>query len=206
MDKDSSPRLLVATRNLGKAREYSQLLRDIPFEVVTLEQVGVDEEVEETGSTFEENARLKADAYASLSGLLTLADDSGLEVDALGGEPGVRSARYAGPEATDRDRVDLLLSILKDVKWGDRTGRFRCVIAIARPSGEVKTVTGKVEGFIQDAPKGDDGFGYDPVFYVPHLGKTIAELSTDEKNGISHRGQAARKALALLESMLKAGI
>jgi XTP/dITP diphosphohydrolase len=206
MDKDSSPRLLVATRNLGKAREYSQLLRDIPFEVVTLEQVGVDEEVEETGSTFEENARIKADAYASLSGLLTLADDSGLEVDALGGEPGVRSARYAGPEATDQDRVDLLLINLKDVAWEDRTGRFRCVIAIARPSGEVDTVTGKVEGFIQDAPKGDDGFGYDPVFYVPHLGKTIAELSTDEKNGISHRGQAARKAVALLECMLKAGI
>jgi XTP/dITP diphosphohydrolase len=196
-------KLLVATRNPGKVREYKQLLRDIPFEVTSLEQVGVMDEVEETGGSFEENACIKARTYADLSGLLTLADDSGLEVDALGGAPGVRSARYGGTGASDEDRVALLLENLKDVAWEDRTGRFRCVIAIACPSGEVKTVTGVVEGFIQYEPMGANGFGYDPIFYLPHLALTTAELSLEEKNSLSHRAQAARKAVVLLESVSK---
>ena len=195
-------KLLVATRNPGKAREFKELLRDLPLETISLEQAGVFEEVEETGDSFEENACIKAKAYAALSGLLTLADDSGLEVDALGGGPGVKSARYGGPGATDEDRVLLLLKNLEEVAWEDRTGRFRCVIAIARPSGEVRTVTGVVDGIIQYEPKGDNGFGYDPVFYLPHLGRTTAELSLEEKNGLSHRAQAARKAVVLLGSML----
>ena len=204
--EEQEPRvLLVATRNPGKAREYEQLLRGIPFQVTSLDEIGLAEEVEETGSSFEENACIKARAYSALSGLLTLADDSGLEVDALGGEPGVKSARYGGLGSSDEDRVELLLKNLKDVPWEQRTGRFRCVIAIARPPGEVETVTGVVEGIIQYKPKGANGFGYDPVFYLPHLGRTTAELSLEEKNELSHRGQAAKKAVGLLSSALSYG-
>ena len=194
-------KLLVATRNPGKAQEFKRLLQGVPFQITSLEEEGVAEEVEETGHTFEDNARLKARAYAELTGLFTLADDSGLEVDALGGGPGVKSARYGGLGLTDEGRVELLLKNLKDVPWEGRTGRFRCVIAVVRPSGEAETVTGAVEGVIQYAPKGSNGFGYDPVFYLPHLGKTTAELSLEEKNGISHRGQAARKAVELLKEL-----
>ena len=194
------PRLLIATRNPGKVREYRQLLRDIPFEVTSLDEVGIVDEVEETGSTFEANACIKARVYAASSGLLALADDSGLEVDALDGSPGVKSARYGGPGLTDEGRVSLLLANMKNVKWEDRRGRFRCVIAVARPSGEPETVTGAVEGIIQYEPKGANGFGYDPVFYLPHLGLTMAEISLVEKNGLSHRAQAAGKAATLLKA------
>ncbi len=197
-------KLLLATTNSGKVREFEQLLRGIPFEITSLDQLGISEEVEETGTSFEENARLKAEVYAGLSGLLTLADDSGLEVDALGGEPGVVSARYGGPGISDGDRVELLLANLRQVPWQDRGGRFRCVIAVAWTSGRVETVTGEVEGIIQYEPKGANGFGYDPVFYLPQLGRTTAELSMEEKNVLSHRGQAARKAIVLLTSLLAA--
>ena len=198
--------LLVATRNSGKVREYSQLLNGIPFEVTSLEQAHVVEEVEETGDSFEENARLKAQVYGALSGLVTLADDSGLEVDALGGAPGVKSARYAGHGASDAERMALLLKNLQGVAWEDRVARFRCVIAIARPSGEVDTVAGVVEGVIQYEPKGKHGFGYDPVFYLPDLGRTMAELSLEEKNDLSHRAEAARKAVQLLKGISRQGL
>ena len=194
-------KLLVATRNPGKAREYRQLLRGVPFEITSLDEEGVAEDVEETGDSFEENASLKARAYLSLSGLPTLADDSGLEVDALRGGPGVKSARYGGDGLSDEDRVTLLLENLKSVAWQDRTGRFRCVIAIAWLSGEVKTVAGVVDGIIQYEPEGTGGFGYDPVFYLPHLGRTMAELTLEEKNGLSHRAQAAGKAVKLLRNI-----
>ena len=131
-------KLLVATRNPGKSREYRQLLRGIPFEVTSLDDEGVGEDVEEMGDSFEENACIKARAYAAYSDLLTLADDSGLEVDALGGAPRARSARYGGPGASDQDRVAILLENLKEVAWEDRKGRFRCIIAIARHSGVLK--------------------------------------------------------------------
>ena len=206
MEAKGIRKLLVATRNPGKVREFRQLLTGIPFEVTSLEQARLVEEVEETGSSFEENARIKARTYASLSGLLTLADDSGLEVDALEGAPGVQSARYGGPGIPDEERVTLLLENLKGVAWENRAGRFRCVIAIAQPSGEMETVTGVVEGVIQYEPKGNNGFGYDPVFYLPHLGRTTAEMSLEEKNGLSHRAQAARKAVALLKTSFKDGI
>lgn len=194
-------KLLVATTNPGKVREYTQLLSGVPYQITSLNQEGIVSEVEETGDTFEENACIKARAYSSLSGLLTLADDSGLEVDALGGEPGVRSARYGGVEGSDESRVELLLKNLKDVPWEARRGRFRCVIAIASPSGQMQTVSGTVEGIIQYEPKGSNGFGYDPVFHLPHLDRTMAELSLEEKNELSHRSQAARKAAPLLMSM-----
>ena len=194
------PKLLVATRNPGKTREYAQLLRGIPYDAISLDEAGISEEVEETGDSFEENACIKARAYAALSGLLTLADDSGLEVDALGGGPGVRSARYGGEDVTDEERVTLLLKHLEGVPWEERTGRFRCVIAISSPSGEVNTVNGTVEGIIGYEPRGTNGFGYDPVFCLPHLDRTTAELSPEQKNDLSHRAEAAGKAVAWLLS------
>ena len=198
-------RLLVATGNPGKALEFQQLLKDIPFEVTSLGRLGISEEIEETGTSFEENALIKAKGYAALTSLLTLADDSGLEVDALGGGPGVLSARYGGPGLSDEDRVQLLLDNLKEVPWQDRSGRFRCVIAISWPSGKVNTVTGVVEGVIGYEPKGTNGFGYDPVFFLPQHGLTTAELPLDQKNALSHRGQAARKAVAILKTLGEEG-
>ena len=190
----SRKKLLLATNNKGKVREYKSLLREIPFEIVAPSELGITTEVDETGSSFEENARLKAATLAASSRLLTLADDSGLEVDALGGKPGVLSARYAGEGASDEDRVNYLLEKLKDVPEGERGARFRCVIAIANPDGSIHTFSGECRGVIAIRPRGSNGFGYDPVFYVPELGKTMAELAPEEKNKISHRARAAEKA------------
>ncbi len=197
------PKLLLATNNPGKAREYKSLLSGVPFELVTPAEVGISAEVEEKGKTFEENARLKATALAAESGLLTLADDSGLEVDALGGEPGTLSARYAGKNASDADRVNYLLAKMQGVPQEKRQARFRCVIAIATPQGEVELCSGECEGFIALKPKGNRGFGYDPIFYLPELGKTMAELSPDEKNKVSHRGRAAERARELLKRLTR---
>jgi XTP/dITP diphosphohydrolase len=197
----SMPKLLLATNNQGKAREYKSLLRGIPYEIATLAEQGITTEVDEAGGGFEENARLKATALAAESGLLSLADDSGLEVDALGGEPGPRSHRFAGEGASDEDRINYLLAQLKDIPTGKRTARFRCVIAIAIPDGKVHTCSGECPGFITTEPKGSHGFGYDPVFYLPELGKTMAELTLEEKNKISHRARAAEKAREVLRKM-----
>lgn len=194
--------LLVATHNQGKIREYRDLLSNLPLAVTWLDQQGVTMEVEETGSTFAANACLKAEQYAQLTGLLTWADDSGLEVDALGGEPGVLSARYGGPGLNDRDRYQRLLAALAAVPAAQRTARFRCVVAIAVPAGPVYTVEGAVEGVIVDTPRGEHGFGYDPIFYVPEHGATMAELSPGVKNRISHRGQASANAARLLAALL----
>ena len=233
-----APRLLIATGNPGKMREYADLLRDIPFDLVSLGDLGITHEVEETGETFEENAWLKASEYAAISGLLTLADDSGLEVNALSGEPGVHSARYGGESCTnDEDRVQLLLKNMRDVPWEERGARFRCVIAIAEPpkspltplyergglaspfrkggrEGDFRpaadtpnTATlitqaeGSVAGMIQYTPEGDDGFGYDPVFYLPAYDKTVAQLPLDVKNQISHRANAAKEAVDTLKKL-----
>lgn len=195
------PRLLLATTNKGKAAEYRDLFKGLDFELVTLDQAGISREADESYNTFEENARHKAAFYAELGGLLTLADDSGLEVDALNGEPGVRSSRYAGDNATDADRVDFLLNKLKDIPQQKRRARFRCVIAVARPGGPVETVEGVCDGYIAMEPRGRNGFGYDPVFYLPEYGRTIAELSPETKNRISHRGRAAALARLLLAKM-----
>ena len=192
--------LLIATRNAGKLEEISGLIAGAPIQTVSLADVGVDREVEETGETFEANAALKASTYARLSGLPTLADDSGLEVDALDGEPGVRSSRYAGDEATDADRIAFLLGRLQNGGGGPWRARFRCVIAIAWRRDDLEFHTGVCEGMIIDAPRGSNGFGYDPVFLIPELGGTMAELSQAEKNRVSHRGMAVRKAAASLRS------
>lgn len=186
--------LLIATGNPGKLREFARLLAGIPYQLTGLREAGITQEVAETADSFEDNARLKAAAYAATSGLLALADDSGLEVDALGGDPGVRSARYGGPGLSDEERVALLLRNLEGVPEERRTARFVCVIALAGPAGVLHTVRGVVEGVITQAPRGADGFGYDPVFLLPRLGRTTAELDPDAKNALSHRGQAARAA------------
>jgi XTP/dITP diphosphohydrolase len=175
-------------------REYKSLLKDVPFDLVSLTDEGITADVEETGTTFKENAGLKAEIFAAESRLLTLADDSGIEVDALGGEPGVMSARYAGDDASDAERVDYLLSKMKDVPGGKRTARFRCIIAIAEPGGETEYFTGECEGTVPFRPAGELGFGYDPILYIPELGKTLAELGPEVKNRISHRARAAEKA------------
>jgi len=256
----AKPKLLVATRNQGKLREYRQLLRDIPFELVSLDELGIGEEVEETGRTFAENAALKARSYGALAGLLTLADDSGLEVDALGGDPGIFSSRYgeisphpavgkvelpeessssgqsgndrdsteASAAMSDQDRVNLLLRNLEGVPWERRTARFRCVLAIAVPPklsleqginspstsltkgemaglyskeglGDLTLVVGSVAGMIQYESVGDEGFGYDPVFYLPSYGLTMAQLPLEEKNRVSHRANGVGKAVRLLK-------
>jgi XTP/dITP diphosphohydrolase len=194
-------RLLLATTNKGKAAEYRDLLKGLDLELVTLDQAGISGEAEENCNTFEGNARSKAEFYAALSGLLTLADDSGLEVDALGGEPGVRSSRYAGDKATDPERVNFLLNKLRDIPQDRRQARFKCVIAIAQPGRITQTAEGTCQGFIALDPQGDNGFGYDPVFYLPEYDKTIAELPPEIKNRISHRGRAAVKARLLLAGL-----
>ncbi len=199
-------KLLLATNNKGKVREYRNLLQGLPFELVTPAELGITTSVDEVGGSLEENARLKATILAAESRLPALADDSGLEVDALGGEPGPLSARYAGEGASDRDSVDYLLLRLKDVPREKRSARFRCVIAIATPDGEVELCSGECRGLITFEPSGEHGFGYDPIFYLPELNKTMAQLPLAVKNQVSHRGQAARKAYRLLERLKTAHI
>jgi len=198
-------KLLIATRNPGKAREYRQILARLPLEVTYLDVEGVPLQVEETGASFAENAGHKAVCYAEASGMWTWADDSGLEVDALDGGPGIYSARYAGPDASDADRRRKLLNALAGVPWERRTARFRCVVAIARPGAqtEVYTAEGSCDGVIAFGPAGNNGFGYDPVFYLPDCGVTMAQLPSEEKNRISHRGRAACAAEQLLEKLLR---
>jgi XTP/dITP diphosphohydrolase len=197
-------KLLVATHNPGKVREYRALLTDMPLEVTYLDEQGITTDVEETGDTFEANAVLKATTYAAMSGLLTWADDSGLEVDALNGAPGVYSARFGGPGLDDVGRYQLLLQKLRDIPPQQWTARFRCVVAIASPNGGVWTVSGSVEGRIVDSPRGSNGFGYDPVFYMEPYGGTMAELPPDVKNRVSHRAKAAAAAKELLRHRLDA--
>ncbi|MEK7353702.1 MAG: XTP/dITP diphosphatase [Chloroflexota bacterium] len=192
-------RLLLATNNQGKVSEYRSLLKSLPLRLVSLTEAGITTVVDEVGETLEENAILKATALAAESGLLALADDSGLEVDALDGEPGRLSARYAGKDASDRDRINYLLSRMKDLPQERRSARFRCVIAVATPEGKVGVCSGECRGFITFEPKGEHGFGYDPVFYLPEVGKTMAELPTEIKNQISHRAKAAKKVHRLLQ-------
>ena len=195
------PKLLLATGNQGKLEELRQLLTDVPFDLVSPADIRLELEVEESGKTYATNARLKALAFARYSGLLTLADDSGLEVYALGGAPGVLSSRYSGPNASDAQRVTYLLAKLKDIPWEERSARFRCVMAIASPRGELRTCSGSCHGIITFEPRGTNGFGYDPVFYFPKLGKTIAELPSEIKNRISHRAKAGEKARKILTGL-----
>lgn len=194
--------LVIATGNRGKYSEIAALLQGLDALLVPLDRVGLVEVPPESGESFQENARCKAEFVARAVGRLALADDSGLEVDALGGQPGVMSARFGGPGKTDADRNRLLLSKLEGIPPERRTARFRCVVAIADPNGLVSVADGACEGRITLEPRGDYGFGYDPIFEVPSLGRTLAEVGSDVKNRLSHRAKAIAKARTILEEFL----
>lgn len=194
------PKLVLASTNKGKIEELRELLTDLPYELVGLTDYPGISEIEEDGNTFAENALIKARFVADHTGELTLADDSGLEVDALNGEPGVYSARYGQPGWSDRDRYLFLLERLQGVSLEERTARFRSALALVDPRNHrIEQVDGTVEGVILDSPRGEHGFGYDPVFFIPELGKTMAELTGEEKNRFSHRGRAVQKMISLLK-------
>jgi XTP/dITP diphosphohydrolase len=194
----SKPRLVIATLNRGKGRELLALLGHLPYEVTLLADLPGATLPDETGSTYRENALLKARAAARATGALCLGDDSGIEVDALGGAPGLYSARFGGPDLDDAGRYTLLLERLRGVPAARRTARFRCVIALVDPAGAERLVEGVVEGLIADAPRGNGGFGYDPVFFYPPLARTFGELPAEAKHRVDHRGAAARAARTLL--------
>ncbi len=193
--------LLIVTDNPGKMREYRALLASLPVRLRFPADLGYPIKVQEDGATYAENAARKALAGMQASGLLSLADDSGLEVDALGGEPGVRSARYT--PGSDADRIAALLAKLEGVPWEQRTARFRCCIAIATPQGELYTAEGTCEGIIATAPAGTGGFGYDPIFYLTEFGCTMAQLPPEVKNRISHRARAGEGAPPILPPVLE---
>lgn len=196
------PRLLLATNNPGKVAEYRQLLAGCGWELVAPSELGLSLPAEETGDTYEENARMKALKAAQVSGLHALADDSGLEVDALAGEPGPRAARFGGEGASHEKKMSLLLERLQGVPPLERGCRFICVIAIADPQGGVRLCRGGCPGLVAEAPQGEGGFGYDPIFYLRERGLTMAQLSAEEKNTISHRGRAAQIARQILKELL----
>lgn len=197
-------KLLVATHNKGKVAEFADMLHDMAIEWLSLDDVGVMQDVEETGQTFRENGILKAQVYAAVSGLLTLADDSGLEVDALDGAPGVYTARYGGEGLTAVQRYQKLLDDIKHVPEPQRTARFRCVIVLAAPNGTLLGESeGVCEGRIAQAPAGDNGFGYDPIFYLPEFGQTMAQLDAAQKHQISHRGRAMQAIAPRLRTVLR---
>jgi XTP/dITP diphosphohydrolase len=190
-------RIVVATRNRGKLREFRALLEPSGFEVICLSDLAILKDVDETGSTFAENARLKACCFSEETDLAVLADDSGLEVFALGGKPGIASARYAGPGASDGDRIYKLLSELELIQGG-RQARFVCALALAQGGTILLETEGECRGEIVPEPHGANGFGYDPIFYFPQLGKTMAELTDDQKNTISHRARSVQSLLVKL--------
>jgi XTP/dITP diphosphohydrolase len=198
-------RIVLASRNKGKIRELHELLAEsgIAAEVLSLADFPELPEIEEDGATFQENAMKKATIVTAATGLITLADDSGLEVDVLGGQPGVMSARFAGLHGNDRANNALLLDRLQGVAENHRTARFRCAIAIAAPDGMIETCDGFCEGVIGFAPKGEGGFGYDPLFFIPEQGMTMAELPEGIKNRISHRAKAMQKAIAIIPGFLR---
>lgn len=194
--------LILATRNQYKTIEIKKILADPQIEILTLEDFPDVPEVEETGKTLEENAVIKAKSVYTVTGIPALADDSGLEVDALDGAPGVMSARFAGPGCTYKDNNLKLLELMKGIPEEKRGATFRCVMSIVLNQDDVRVVEGKVRGFITHKEIGENGFGYDPVFFYPELGKTFAELKPEEKNRISHRGIAFRKAKELIKRIM----
>lgn len=196
-------RLVIATTNPHKVEEFRELLAGVPFTLTSLSELGVTHEVPETGVTFEQNAIIKARAYADLTGLLTLADDSGLEIDALDGAPGVISARWVGPDVPYETRNRMLVERLAGLPEERRGARYQCVIAIAAPEprGLLGVVSGVFEGRIAHEPAGSGGFGYDPIFFVPEQGRTVGQMTAAEKHAISHRALAARAARPLLERL-----
>jgi XTP/dITP diphosphohydrolase len=195
--------VIIATKNPGKAKEFEHIFSSRGIKVRTLLDFPEIPDVDETGSTFEENAILKADAVAQALGKMVIGDDSGLIVDALEGRPGIYSARYAGEPKNDENNTDKVLSELKGLPEEKRSARFYCALAVAIPGQETRTVSGTCEGRILEERRGSNGFGYDPVFYVPEKGLAMAELSSDEKNKISHRANALKKLDVVLDSILE---
>jgi XTP/dITP diphosphohydrolase len=198
----TSARLLIATTSAGKLREWQALLRDVPFELLSLRDAGIDFDVDETGSTFAQNAMLKAEAYGRASQLLTLAEDSGLCVAALGGAPGLHSARWEGSDYDHKNA--LLIRLLAGKEGAARACRYVCVVQLRHPDGRLWQVRGEVRGRIACAPAGDGGFGYDPIFYIPRLRRTLAQVAVDEKDRISHRGRAAGRIRPILRQLIEA--
>lgn len=192
-------RIVLATNNKHKIREIKNILAGLSVEILTLEDFTGFPKVEEPGKTFEENAIIKAKAISRFTRLPSLADDSGLEVDALDGAPGVLSSRFAGEHCSFQDNNRKLLHLMEDIPWERRGARFVCVVALAKDLNHIVTVKGEVKGIITLEEKGESGFGYDPIFHLPHLNKTFAQLSLKEKNKISHRAQAFVKAKELIQ-------
>jgi len=197
-------KIILATQNKGKAKEFTAMLAESSLDVQVISMTDVPDapEIIEDGNTFKENAYIKAKAICSQTDLITLADDSGLEVDYLDGGPGIHSAIFAGEPRDDKRNNEKLLSLLKDVSYEKRTARFRCAICIMLPTGDYFEVDGTCEGIIISEPKGENGFGYDPVFYIPQYEKTLAQLDLDLKNIISHRAEAFGKAVKILTNIL----
>jgi XTP/dITP diphosphohydrolase len=196
-------RLLIATTSAGKLREWSALLCELPFDLLTLRDVGIDFDVDETGSTFQQNAVLKADAYGAASGLLTLAEDSGLCVAALDGGPGVHSARWEGNDYVHKNAR--LIELLAGKRGAARGCRYACVAVVRHRDGRRFFARGECRGEIALAPAGEGGFGYDPIFYIPRLRRTLAEVAEDEKDRISHRGRAAGRIRPILRQLIESG-
>jgi XTP/dITP diphosphohydrolase len=193
-----NPKLLLGTSNPGKIEEFKNLLKDIPYELRTLNEESCTIDVVEDGKTFMENATLKAMQYAKATKLPCLSDDSGIEVDALNGRPGIYSARYGGPGLNDQARVNLILQEMENIPFEKRQARFKSAIVIAWPDGQILSAESTIEGVINYKPRGKNGFGYDPIFYLPELDKTSAEINSEDKNKISHRGKAIEKIIPLL--------
>ncbi len=192
---------VLASKNKHKLQEIQQILSQYDIELILQSELGVDVDPDENGSTFEENSYIKAKAVLDATGMTTIADDSGLWVDALGGAPGVHSARYGGPDyKTDRDRLNLLLKNMEGIE--DRTARFVCVITLLKPDGTKLVARGECEGVIDTEPRGNSDFGYDPVFFVPAEGCTFSEMGSDRKNAISHRSNALKNLCKMLEKQL----
>ncbi|MBQ3105315.1 MAG: XTP/dITP diphosphatase [Lachnospiraceae bacterium] len=197
-------KIIFATGNADKMKEIRKILEDLPAEVMSMKEAGIDVEVEENGTTFEENAILKAKAVAKAAGTIVLADDSGLEIDRLGGEPGVYSARYMGEDTSYRIKNKNLIDRLEGVVKEERTARFVCAIAAVFPDGSVETATAAVEGYIGYEERGENGFGYDPIFYLWESDLSTAQLGMEEKNEISHRGKALKMIKEKLKDVLEA--
>ncbi len=186
------PRLLLATRNPGKLREYRALLAGDPQELVSLDELGIDLDVDESGSTFAENARLKARAACRAAGLPALADDSGLEIRGLDTGPGVHSTRFAGPNSSPEERLRAIIELVRPLPAAERAARYFCALAVVLPAGELYEYEGSCQGVMVLEPRGQHGFGYDSIFFLPEHGRTMAELEPRVKNRISHRARAVK--------------
>ncbi len=195
-------KIILASNNKGKIAEVKEILKDMNVEVISMKEAGLDVDIEENGSTFEENALIKAEAIMKMTGEITIADDSGLEVDYLNKEPGIYSARYMGHDTSYDIKNNAIIQRLDGVKGTDRSARFVCAMAVVFPDGKNIIARGTMEGLIADKPMGENGFGYDPIMYLPEYQKTSAQLSSEEKNKISHRGKALEKLKTQLQEYL----